>query len=96
MERGCPERIPGHFRTAAGLSLPETAALLASARAWLGNDSGPSHLAALCGTPSTVLFGPTDPRVWRPLGERVRVIISPDGSMEGIGVREVLEALKTV
>ena len=46
-------------------------ALLAEARAFVGNDSGPSHLAALLGTPTVVVFGPTAADVWQPLGARV-------------------------
>lgn len=68
-------------------------AVLRSAACYLGNDSGVSHLAALAGTPATVLFGPTDPWVWKPLGDRVRVLTSNDGTMNGIGVSEVVEAL---
>jgi hypothetical protein len=44
---------------------------LAGARAYLGNDSGISHLAAACGVPVVAVFGPTDPRVWAPRGPRV-------------------------
>jgi ADP-heptose:LPS heptosyltransferase len=46
---------------------------LAGCRAYLGNDSGVSHLAGLCGARSVVIFGPTSPTVWRPLGPRVKV-----------------------
>jgi len=56
------------------LPLRHLAALLSASAAYLGNDSGPSHLAAAVGTPTTVLFGPTDPRVWAPRGEAVQVI----------------------
>jgi heptosyltransferase-3 len=53
--------------------LDELAARLAGCRAYLGNDSGVSHLAGLCGARSIVLFGPTSPEVWRPLGSDVHV-----------------------
>ena len=53
--------------------LDALAARLAGCRAYVGNDSGVSHLAGLCGAQCLVLFGPTDPRVWRPLGPRVSV-----------------------
>ncbi|MBI5084159.1 MAG: hypothetical protein HZB13_06125 [Acidobacteria bacterium] len=46
---------------------------LASARLFIGNDSGVSHLAAACGVPVVAIFGPTDPRVWSPRGH-VRVM----------------------
>jgi ADP-heptose:LPS heptosyltransferase len=54
-------------------ALSELAARLAGCRAYLGNDSGVSHLAGLCGARSVVLFGPTDPSVWQPLGPSVVV-----------------------
>lgn len=47
------------------------ATLLARAAAYVGNDSGVTHLAALAGTPTTALFGPTDPVSWAPRGATV-------------------------
>ena len=41
---------------------------------FVGNDSGPGHLAGILGIPTVSLFGPTDPARWRPLGPRVSVI----------------------
>jgi ADP-heptose:LPS heptosyltransferase len=55
-------------------SLAELASRLAGCHAYLGNDSGVSHLAGLCGARAFILFGPTDPTVWRPLGPRVDVL----------------------
>jgi ADP-heptose:LPS heptosyltransferase len=46
--------------------------MLAGAAGYVGNDSGPSHLAAAVGTPTLVLFGPTGARHFSPLGPRVR------------------------
>ena len=54
-------------------SLEELAARLAGCRAYLGNDSGVSHLAGLCGARTVVLFGPTSAETWRPLGPDVQV-----------------------
>ena len=59
--------------------LERAAALLAMANPFIGNDSGVAHLAAAVGTPSVAVFGPTDARVWSPLGPRVRVVTSPNG-----------------
>ena len=50
------------------LELAEVAALARLSRGFIGNDSGVSHLAAAAGTPGVVIFGPTDPQRWRPLG----------------------------
>jgi heptosyltransferase-2 len=68
-------------------------AILARARAFLGNDSGISHLAAAWGAPTVALFGPTDPAVWSPVGPRVTTVRSADGRMEGITVQQVLAAM---
>jgi heptosyltransferase III len=54
--------------------LNHVAALIERSFVYVGNDSGISHLAALVGTPTVVLFGPTDPSVWCPLGRSVRVV----------------------
>jgi heptosyltransferase III len=92
-ERGTGACIPDTWEILRGLSISETARALASTRRFLGCDSGVSHLAALCRAPSVVLFGPSDPAVWRPLGEKTTVVVSADGTMGGIGVDEVLGAL---
>jgi hypothetical protein len=52
----------------------ELALWLASARLYIGNDSGITHLAAAVGTPVVAIFGPSDPAIWGPRGERVRVL----------------------
>ncbi len=55
-------------------SLDRAAELVRSAGFFIGNDAGMTHLAAACGVPAIALFGPTDPRVWRPRGPDVRVL----------------------
>ncbi len=52
-------------------------AVLAGARAFVGNDAGPTHLAAQMGLPTVAFFGPTDPALWRPAGPAVRVLAPP-------------------
>jgi len=56
------------------LSLLQVAALLSRADLYVGNDSGVSHLAGAVGARGVVLFGPTRPRQWRPLGGALSVI----------------------
>ncbi len=63
---------------AAGLSLPQAAALLERCALYVGNDSGISHVAAALGLPTVAVFGPTDPSVWGPLGQRVVHVRSPN------------------
>jgi ADP-heptose:LPS heptosyltransferase len=59
-----------------GRSLLVVAAILRRACAFLGNDSGLSHLAGMLGVPSLVLFGPSDSIHWLPLGPRVHHVRS--------------------
>jgi ADP-heptose:LPS heptosyltransferase len=47
-----------------GQPLTQTAALLSRAEVFIGNDSGLAHLAVALGTPTVVIFGPTDDRKW--------------------------------
>ena len=61
-----------------GLPLTAVAATLARCRLYLGGDSGLTHLAAAVGVPGILaLFGPTDPGVWAPEGEGIRVLRTP-------------------
>jgi ADP-heptose:LPS heptosyltransferase len=55
----------------------ELLALLRSTAAYIGNDSGVSHLAAWAGIASVVIFGPTDPVRWRPRGDSVEIVQPP-------------------
>ena len=59
---------------AENLSLLQLAAILRRCTAYLGNDSGITHLASSLGLPTIALFGPTDPEVWGPRGTSVRII----------------------
>ncbi len=54
------------YRCVVGAPLGQTKALLAGASLFIGNDSGPAHMAAAFGVPVVVLFGPSDVAVWRP------------------------------
>jgi ADP-heptose:LPS heptosyltransferase len=55
---------------ASDLSFGQLAALLSRAQLFVGNDSGPLHLAAAVGTATIGLFGPSDPRIHTPYGNR--------------------------
>jgi ADP-heptose:LPS heptosyltransferase len=80
--------------TVTKLSLVQIAALLSRAELYLGNDSGVSHLAGAMGARGIVLFGPTEPQKWRPLGGSLSVMqntayrnVFP--SIQGISVEEI-------
>jgi len=50
-------------------SLGALVGLMARCRVFVSNDSGAMHLAAAIGCPVVAIFGPTDERVTRPLGD---------------------------
>lgn len=60
---------------------------IAGAALYIGNDSGITHLAAAVGPPLLALFGPTDPALWGPRGDRVRMV---HDRLEAISVDRVL------
>jgi heptosyltransferase III len=71
--------------------LYDLACWLTSARLYVGNDSGITHLAAAVGTSVVALFGPTNPRVWAPRGPHVRVAAAAE--MEAIRLEDVLATI---
>jgi heptosyltransferase III len=80
------------FAVMANRPLREVLALLSIAEVYVGNDSGISHLAARA-TATLVLFGPSDPLIWRPLGSRVAVLRAAYGRLAELAVDSVLAAL---
>jgi len=77
------------------LSLVQTAGVLSACAAFVGNDSGITHLAAALGRPAVAVFGPTDAATWGPRGPNVAVCASgaADGALEDVGVETVLGEL---
>ncbi|MGQ0627715.1 MAG: glycosyltransferase family 9 protein [Phycisphaerales bacterium] len=74
------------FPLSGGLDLPpirllstltDLLSLTRDARAFVGADSGPTHLAAQLGIPMLALFGPTDPAIWQQVGPLARTL-APD------------------
>jgi heptosyltransferase I len=55
------------------LSFSETGGLLREMDLLISNDSGPVHMAAAVGTPTLVVFGPTDPKRTGPYGDGHRI-----------------------
>ena len=70
--------------------LVTASAVIAAADAYVGNDAGMTHVAAATGVPTVALFGPTNPIVWRPLGDHVTVLTGrTPGTFDGVTVRRV-------
>lgn len=80
-------------RVAQSLALADLAHLLVGCRAFVGHDSGISHLAAALGLPGLVLWGDTDEAVWRPPSEKMIVLRCPAG-LARLPVGEVAEQLR--
>jgi len=74
-----------------GLRLQSVAEEIRSCRAFIGNDSGITHLAAYWGCPTIALYGPTDPRIWGPIGRRVTILWK--NPMSEISVDEIRNLL---
>ena len=74
------------------LPLPRLAAVLERS-VFIGHDSGISHLAAAAGANCILLFGPTNPDVWAPPNDNVRVLKAPSGQLSDLGVDFVRETL---
>jgi heptosyltransferase III len=75
-------------RFARNLPLPRLAAVLERST-FIGHDSGISHLAAAAGANCILLFGPTDPDVWAPRNENVRVLRAPSGRLDDLQIETV-------
>jgi ADP-heptose:LPS heptosyltransferase len=73
-------------------SLSDVKAVIRSASLFIGNDSGPAHIASAFGVPLVVLYGPSDPVVWAPWKPTAAqpIVRRP---IQDIGVDEVLRAL---
>lgn len=75
-------------------SLDRLHEILKDAAAFIGNDTGPTHLAAAMGLQTIALFGPTSPLLWSPLGPAVRVLAPqrPTTDLRWLDMEQVLTA----
>jgi ADP-heptose:LPS heptosyltransferase len=93
LERWSAEQIES-FEQCAELKRPATLVelmdVIRGGSYFVGNDSGPGHLAGIMGVPTISIFGPKDPMRWSPLGPGVRVL---QGQWEKIEVEAVLQVL---
>jgi heptosyltransferase-3 len=64
-------------RVLSGLTLSELVALISEATAFVGNDSGPMHIAAALRTPLVAIFGSSNVNVWRPWSRGPFRVLSP-------------------
>lgn len=74
----CRARMKAPSTLAPALDWQELGALLRRCTVWVGNDSGPKHLAVALGVPTVTVFGPTHPTTWHP-PEGPHVLVEADG-----------------
>ncbi|HTW64402.1 MAG TPA: glycosyltransferase family 9 protein [Bryobacteraceae bacterium] len=75
-----------------GAPLDQVKSLLAGAALFVGNDSGPAHMAAAFARPVAVIFGSSDLDNWRPWRTENVVFTNPAG-IQAIDASEVVSAL---
>jgi len=86
-------RAFGEFRTMAGAPLGDIKSLLSRACLFIGNDSGPAHMAAALGVPSVVIFGASDAEIWGPWKAAAEALVAR-GPIEEVEEGEVLKAVE--
>ncbi|MBI3882353.1 MAG: glycosyltransferase family 9 protein [Verrucomicrobia bacterium] len=93
LERLAAKLSPERVRIARSVPLPELARLLAGCDAFLGHDSGITHLAAAVGLPGVVLWGVSNAVIWRPPSPRMEIVRQP-GGLAALSVNEVLARVR--
>ncbi|MGH7599450.1 MAG: glycosyltransferase family 9 protein [bacterium] len=73
--------------------LRELAALFAQCDAVVCNDTGVMHVCAAVGVPLVAIFGPTDPKEWKPIGDEFVAVRGKDQTMESASAEQALAAL---
>jgi len=85
----------GQFRVLRNAPLADVKSLMSGASLFIGNDSGPAHIAAAFGVPVVVLFGPSDPVTWAPWRTESQVLASPDDILR-IQISHVIAATEAL
>jgi ADP-heptose:LPS heptosyltransferase len=78
-------------RLAQNLPLVELAQRMRSCAAFIGHDSGVTHLAAALDLPGLVLWGPSNEAVWHPMSDQMR-LLRDDRGLDALPVETVLRA----
>lgn len=81
------------YRAVAGAPLADVKILMAGASVFVGNDSGPAHMAAAFGVPLVVIFGNSDALRWAPWKAPAETLIAR-GPIGSVRVEEVIGALE--
>jgi ADP-heptose:LPS heptosyltransferase len=79
------------FRVLHGRPLSEIKDVLATATLFVGNDSGPAHMAAAFGLPVVAIFGESDPAIWGPW-QTASEVIRAHGGIRNVVASQVIAA----
>ena len=80
------------FRTLAGAPLTAVKSLLQRAMLFIGNDSGPAHMAAAFAVPVVAIFGSSNPAIWGPWRTTSEILHHPAG-IEHVTTKQALAAV---
>ena len=83
------------FRVWRNAPLADVKSLMSGASLFVGNDSGPAHVAAAFGVPVVVLFGPSNPVTWAPWRTEAQVMTSRE-DIARIQAGEVIAAAQSL
>jgi lipopolysaccharide heptosyltransferase III len=78
------------FRVLKNEPLARVKSLISGAALFIGNDSGPAHIAAAFGVPVVVIFGASDPVAWAPWRTEAHVLTG----LDRVSVDDVLSAAR--
>jgi len=84
---------PRRVRVAQSLPLAELGSLLERCVAFVGHDSGISHLAGAVGLPGLLLWGGSRQEIWKPPSDLMIVLTSND-DLENLSIQEVIQGLQ--
>jgi ADP-heptose:LPS heptosyltransferase len=85
LERGAARPVTN---LAGRTSLGGLAAVIDRLDLYIGNDSGPAHIAAARRTPSVTIFGPVDVERWGPLNRELNAVARRPVACSPCGLRE--------
>lgn len=77
------------------LPIPKLAAVIDEADLFISNDTGIMHVAGSTKTPLIALFGPTNPKIWAPVGPN-KFYIKKGSSIDDIEVKDVTEIIDKI
>jgi ADP-heptose:LPS heptosyltransferase len=79
-----------------GVSLKELMALLRMSRVFVGNDSGPMHIAAALDRPIVAVWGSSDSTVWHPWTQAPYRVVKGDGRNDGAKLERDASSIRQI